>query len=112
MTALIVTPLAIAGGILLISRLFAGIETDGLYPALISALLLTILNASVKPVILFFTFPINFITLGLFSLILNGVMLWFVALVVDGFHVAGFVPAVSGAFVLSVIMILWRELVG
>ncbi len=107
---IIFTPLVTAGGIVLIAHIFAGIETDGPVPVLVASLVLALLNAFVKPVILFLTFPVNLLTLGLFSLLVNGALLWFAGALVDGFHVAGFFPAVAGAFVLSVIILISRVL--
>ncbi len=56
----------------------------------------------IRPILLFLTFPITLLTLGLFVLVVNGISLAFVAWVVPGFHVAGLLPSVLGALVVSV----------
>lgn len=91
-----------AGVLLLLPYLISGIQVDGIYVALISAVILGILNVSIRPVIKLLTLPLTILTLGLFALIVNGVFFWFVASFVDGFNVAGFWPAFLGALVMSV----------
>ncbi len=76
------------------SYLISGIEVSSFYAALITALVLGLVNALVRPVILLLTLPINIITLGLFTLVINGLLVMFVASFVKGFVVAGFLPAV------------------
>lgn len=71
--------------------------------ALAAALVLGLVNAFIRPIVKIFTLPINIMTLGLFTFIINGLMLKIVAGVVPGVHVVGFLPAVVGAAVLSVI---------
>jgi len=92
-----------AGGLLLISYGIEGIEVDGIPPALIAAAVLGIMNAVIRPILLILTLPINILTLGLFTFILNGAMLYLTAQVVRGFSVSGFWSAVLGALILSII---------
>ena len=67
-----------------------------------AALALGIVNAVIRPILLFLTFPITLLTLGLFILVVNGISLALVAWLVPGFHVAGLAAAVLGALVVSV----------
>jgi len=83
------------------SWLIPGIWVDGFGPLLIAALVLGILNALLRPLLLILTLPINLLTLGLFTFIINGAMLKLTASMVGGFHVEGFWWAVIGALVMS-----------
>lgn len=90
--------------ILIIAYLFPGlIWVDSFWAALVTAFLLGIVNAIVRPILVFFTFPITILTLGLFLLILNGLMLWLVSALVSGFHVEGFWGAVLGSILISLV---------
>jgi putative membrane protein len=79
------------------------IWVDGLWSAFIAALILGIVNAVIRPILVLLTLPLTFLTLGLFLLIINGLMLWLVAALVDGFHVNGFWGAVLGSILISII---------
>ena len=68
-----------------------------------NALILSILNTLIRPILFVLTLPITVVTLGLFIFVLNGLLLWFVASFVAGFSIAGFWPAVFGAIVYSFI---------
>lgn len=92
-----------AAALFALPYLFDSIKVESFYTALIVALILSILNTVVRPLLLLLTLPITVITLGLFIFILNGLLLWFVASFVKGFVIAGFWPAVFGAMVYSVI---------
>jgi len=87
----------------LTSQVISGIELRGLGSVFIAALVLGILNAFLRPLVLFLTFPINLLSLGLFTFLINGFMLWLTSEVVRGFAVHGFWSAVIGAFLLSLI---------
>jgi len=89
--------------LLLIGHLVSGIEVASFYIALITALLLGLVNALVRPFLLFITLPINIITLGLFTLVINALLFWFVASFVEGFAVAGFWSAFLGALIFSIL---------
>ena len=90
-------------GLLLISWLFEGIQVDSVGRAFVAAIFLGIFNALIRPVLLIMTLPITLVTLGLFTLVINGLMLWLTAWLLDGFAVHGFWSAVGGALVLSLI---------
>jgi putative membrane protein len=90
--------------ILIISYLFPRmIRVDGFLAALIAAFLLGIVNTILRPVLVFLTFPITLLTLGLFLLVINGLMLWLVSVLVRGFHVSGFWGAVLGSILISIV---------
>jgi putative membrane protein len=76
--------------ILGLAYLLPGIEVSGFIAALIAALVLGLINTFVKPIIIFFTLPINITTLGLFTLVINAVMVLLVGALVSGFTVENF----------------------
>ena len=89
--------------ILLISQYLPGFNVNSFVTALIVALVLGIINAFIKPFIVILTLPINILTLGLFTFVINAFLLKTVAFLVPGFEVAGFIPALIGAFLLWLI---------
>ena len=90
--------------ILIISYLFPRvIKVDGFWAALIAALLLGIVNAIIRPILVLLTLPITILTLGLFLLVINGLMLWLVSVFVKGFQVNGFWGAVLGSILISIV---------
>ncbi len=92
-----------AAALFALPYLFDSIRVDTFYTALIVALILSIINTIIRPILLVLTFPITLLTLGLFILVLNGLLLWFIASFIKGFTIAGFWPAVFGAIVYSLI---------
>lgn len=89
--------------LLLISRVIRGIEVDSLLAAFVAAAVLGVINAVLRPILLFLTMPITILTLGLFVLVINGGMLYLAGLLVKGFYVHGFWAAIFGALFLSVV---------
>jgi putative membrane protein len=100
------------GGLLLVSYLFEGIHLRSLGWAFLAALFLGVFNALIRPVVLVLTLPINILTLGLFTLVVNGLMLWLTGSLLQGFVVEGFWTAVGGALVLSLISLAANGLIG
>ena len=95
--------LIITMAILLSSILIPGIRIDSLLTAFIAAGLLGLVNISIKPVLIILTLPFNIITLGLFSFIINAFLLKLVAYFVTGFKIDGFLAALLGALVISLV---------
>ena len=90
--------------ILLITYLLPSVmSADGALAALAAAFVLGLVNAVVRPIFVLLTFPITVVTLGIFLLVINGLLLWLVTAVVPGFHVGGFFGAIAGSLLLSVI---------
>ncbi|MFA5384868.1 MAG: phage holin family protein [Eubacteriales bacterium] len=89
-------------GILLTAYLINGFEVT-ILGAIIGSILLGFINATIRPIIILLTLPINFITLGLFTLIINGLMLWLVSAVIKGFDIANFWVALISALVIMII---------
>lgn len=90
--------------VLIISYLFPKIiRVDGFLAALVAAFLLGIVNSIIKPILVLLTLPITVLTLGIFLLVINGLMLWLVSALVKGFYVNGFWGAVFGSILISLV---------
>lgn len=87
-------------------RLITGVMIDGYGTSIVVALILGVVNAIIKPILVILTLPINVLTLGLFSLVINAVVIMIVDAIVPGFSVAGFGPALIFSIVLSVISMI------
>ena len=85
------------------AQVLPGIQVDGPWAAIVGALLLGFVNATLRPILLLLTLPITVLTLGVFALVVNGAMLALVAGLVKGVHVAGFGSAVLGGAVISLV---------
>jgi len=93
---------------MVVSHLVPGFHVRGLAPALIAALVIGLLNATVGLFLKIVTFPISILTLGIFLLVINGVMILVASSLVPGFNVAGWSPAFWGAVVLALLGVLIR----
>ncbi|PIR97914.1 MAG: hypothetical protein COT89_02485 [Candidatus Colwellbacteria bacterium CG10_big_fil_rev_8_21_14_0_10_42_22] len=89
--------------ILALSNLLPSVSIDGFLTALVAALVLGIINTFLKPIITFVAFPINLLTFGLFTLVINAGLVMLATYIVPGFEVAGFWSAVLFGFLLSII---------
>ena len=97
--------------LLVVAHLVPGFHVNGLLPALIAAVVIGLLNATVGLFLKIVTFPLSILTLGIFLLVINGVMILLASAVVPGFHVIGFGPAFWGALVLALLGMLIRAVV-
>jgi putative membrane protein len=93
----LITTLAIG----VVAYVLPGIHVDGIWAAIVAALLLGLINAVLRPILIFLTLPITILTFGLFALVINGAMLALVAALVEGIRVSGFGSAVLGALLIS-----------
>ena len=89
--------------LLAVAYLLPGINVDGFASALIAALVLGFINTLIRPLLILLTLPITVVTLGLFVLIINGLLFWFAGSVLRGFEVSGFWVGVMGALLYSII---------
>jgi putative membrane protein len=96
--------------LVLVSHLVPGFHVSGLVPALIAALVIGLLNATLGFFLKIITFPISILTLGLFLLVINGLMILLASSIVVGFHVNGLLPAFIGAIVLALLGMLIRAI--
>ena len=82
------------------TQFIAGFHVESFYAALIAAFVLGLLNAIVRPVLILLTLPVNLITLGLFTFVINALLVWFMSTFVKGVEVTGFLPALMAALFL------------
>ncbi|MBR9980454.1 MAG: phage holin family protein [Desulfatitalea sp.] len=103
--------LTLTVAIILSAYLLSGIHVSGFFSALGAAAILGILNAFFRPIALLITLPINVITFGLFTFIINAVMLKMASGVIAGFQVQGFWTAVFGALIISLVSFALNTLI-
>jgi putative membrane protein len=108
MIRLLVQWLLSAVALLVVSQLVPGFTVQGLGPALVAALVIGLLNATLGLLLKIITFPLSILTLGIFLLVINGLMILVASSVVRGFHVRGLGPAFWGAVVLALLGMVIR----
>jgi putative membrane protein len=97
--------------LMLVAYLYSGVQVTGIIQALIAALVLGLANAVIRPILVILTLPVTILTLGLFIFVINAFLFWFVAEVVHGFNVTGFMAALIGSLMFSVITIITSWLI-
>lgn len=102
----------LTAAVLAASWLLEGIHVSGFAPAILAAALLGILNAVFRPILLLLTLPVNILTLGLFTFVINALMLLIVSALIDGFVVVGFWTAVLGALIIGAVSWLLNLFIG
>ncbi len=95
-----------AAALLAVAHLYSGVEVRSFGAALIAAFVIGLLNTVVRPVLVVLTLPVTLLTLGLFLFIINALMFWAAAGVLDGFHVRDFSAALLGSLIYSVMGIV------
>jgi putative membrane protein len=103
MIGLITRWLLTALALILTTKIVPGIQVASIATLFVASLVLGLLNAIVRPILIFFTLPLTIVTLGLFILIINGFTFWLAAKFVPGFHVNNFGAALLGAIVVSLL---------
>ena len=93
--------LLLAAALLLVANLYPGVTVSGFGTAMIAALVLGLLNTLVRPLLVLLTLPVTLITLGLFLFVINALMFWAAAKLLDGFEVTGFAAALIGSLIYS-----------
>jgi len=111
MMTLITKVLLVALALLLAAEIIPGITVSGFYIAVIASVILGLLNLVVRPVLILLTLPINILTLGLFTLVINAALFGFAASFIEGFSVSGFLPALLGSLLVSIASTLVNRLV-
>jgi putative membrane protein len=101
MQGFLIRAAVVAIGLWLASQIVPGIEFNSTESLIAAALLLGIINAFVRPILIILTLPITLLTLGLFLLVINGLMIELVSALLSGFVVTGFWPAVGASIVVS-----------
>lgn len=92
--------------LLVVARLVQGIVVDNVLSLFLAALVLGVLNAVIRPVLLLLTLPINILSLGLFTLVINALMLKIVDWLVIGFSTGSFLSTIFAALILSIISMI------
>lgn len=92
-----------AMAIMLAAAVVPGIEARGVLSVVGAGLVLGLINAVVRPILLVLTFPLTLVTLGLFLFVLNAFCLWLTSVLVKGFEIHGFWPALFGSILVSVV---------
>ncbi|HNU95552.1 MAG TPA: phage holin family protein [Candidatus Paceibacterota bacterium] len=91
------------------TKIISGIIVDPIWVALVVGACLTLFNMFIKPIIKVLTLPLNILTLGLFSLVINSILFWYLGTFIKGFEVSTLVAAFVGAIVVSVINWLFSK---
>ena len=94
-----------------VAYLMPSITVTGFWSALVAALILGLVNAVIRPVLILLTLPATVLTLGLFILVINGLLFWFVGSFMEGFRVEGFWAGFFGAILFSIVSWLLSALV-
>jgi len=103
MIRIIIKWLTLTAAIMLTSYLIDGISVDGIPSAFLAAAVLGILNVFLRPIALILTLPVNIISIGLFTFVINAFMLIITSELIPGFNVKGFWTAIIGSFLISIV---------
>ena len=112
MLRLLLNWLMSAISLLIVTRVVPGFIVRGFSTALLAAIVIGLVNATLGLLLKILTFPLTVLTLGIFWLIINALMLMVASAFVPGFKVQGFIPAFLGAIVLSLVNVLLHWIVG
>lgn len=85
--------------LLLVSFIVPGVEFSSLWSALVTSVIFGLINALIRPILILLTLPINILSLGLFTLVINTLMFWLASNIVKGFEIQNFAAAFWGALV-------------
>ena len=111
MNGILIRWLTSTGAIILTSYLLSGIQIDGFFAAFLAAATLGILNALLRPLAILVTLPINILTLGFFTFVINALMLQLASGMISGFEVHGFGSALLGSLMISTVSWLLNSFV-
>ncbi|HPW84837.1 MAG TPA: phage holin family protein [Rhodoferax sp.] len=92
-----------AAALLAVAHLYSGVAVQSFTSALIAALVIGLFNAVLRPVLVVLTLPVTVVTLGLFLFVINALMFWSAAGILDGFHVQGFSAALIGSLIYTLL---------
>lgn len=112
MTSLIIRFVVMTVAVLIAASIIPGLRIENPVIAFVTAVVLSLLNMFIRPILVLLTLPINVVTLGLFLLVINGLLLWATGGLIRGFEVANFGAAFLGALVISIVATLLNLLVG
>jgi putative membrane protein len=98
---LIIRWLLLAAALLLVTHLYRGVTVSSFGDAMLAALVIGLFNTLVRPLLVLLTLPVTLLTLGMFLFVINALMFWWAASVLDGFSVTGFGAALLGSLIYS-----------
>jgi putative membrane protein len=98
---LIIRWMLLAAALLLVAHLYRGVTVASFGEAMLAAFVIGLFNTLVRPLLVLLTLPVTLLTLGLFLFVINALMFWWAASVLDGFNVAGFGAALVGSLIYS-----------
>lgn len=101
-----------AAALLFVAYVYGGVQVKTFTAALVAALVIGLLNAVVRPVLVVLTLPVTVVTLGLFLFIINALMFWTAAGLLNGFYVNGFAAALIGSLLYSLISLVIDSALG
>lgn len=103
---LIIRWLLAACALLVVAALYSGVQIEGYAAALIAAAVIGLFNIFLRPLLVLLTLPVTVVTLGLFLIVINALLFWAAASVLDGFVVTGFWAAMLGSVLYSLLMLV------
>ena len=106
MGSLLLRWLLSALALLAVAYLYPGVRVDSVLAAVVAALALGLANALIRPILVVLTLPVTILTLGLFLFVINAALFWLVAQVIKGFSVEGFLAALVGSLLYSLITLV------
>ncbi|MGP1681472.1 MAG: phage holin family protein [Giesbergeria sp.] len=101
-----------ATALLAVAYLYSGVQVESFGSALIAAFVIGLFNAVLRPVLVILTLPVTIVTVGLFLFVINALMFWAAASVLDGFHVSGFGAALLGSLLYSLLGLVIESALG
>lgn len=101
-----------AAALLFVAYVYGGVQVQSFGSALIAAFVIGLLNAVLRPVLVILTLPVTVVTVGLFLFVINALMFWAAAGVLDGFHVNGFTAALLGSLIYSALGLVIESALG
>lgn len=101
-----------AAALLFVAYVYGGVQVQSFGSALIAAFVIGLFNAVLRPVLVILTLPVTVVTVGLFLFVINALMFWAAAGVLDGFHVNGFMAALLGSLIYSALGLVIESAIG
>lgn len=101
-----------AAALLFVAYVYGGVQVQSFGSALIAAFVIGLFNAVLRPVLVILTLPVTVVTVGLFLFVINALMFWAAACVLDGFHVNGFMAALLGSLIYSALGLVIESALG
>lgn len=101
-----------AASLLFVAYVYSGVEVQSFTSALIAAFVIGLFNVVLRPVLVVLTLPVTIVTVGLFLFVINALMFWAAASVLDGFQVNGFGAALLGSLIYSLLGVLIESALG